>query len=272
VPLRDERIVDATADREGLVFAIAGGRVSASGEAKSWVRIAAVPLRAGGPLWEYTADGVLGGNVVIEGGRVSFPAFEGDLPAERVVDDGGGAPVHLIAPGSLPLRRVSLDRAGGARLSAEELPLHPWNRSSGLRPLAASVRRAPELTELWRFREAFRPPGPRRILPGSAESIVAPVEAANFPLVEYWLPAPGRHPLGVEPGPPGSMGKVLVRFSDRSGGWVESGAMLAAGDTVYESLGGGVLLVKDLAGGAGLDRLLGPHVENDRLDAGARYP
>ena len=244
------------------MLAFAGGAAGTAGAARSWLRIASVPITTDGSRWDYTADGVLGGNAVIDGERISFPAFEGDALA-GTEPGSGGTRTHRIASESLPLRRVSVSRREGARLGDDELPLFPWNLARLIRPYPVDFQTADELTELWRFSGAFVPPGPRRILPGCAESMVARGRAANDPLVDYWLPAPGRHPVGVEPGSPGDPRESLVRFSDRNDNWFEPGALLVEGETVYESLGGGVLLVKDFAGGKGLDRLLGPPMEND---------
>ena len=101
---------------------------------------------------------------------------------------------------------------------------------------------------------ACSPPGPRRIFSGTAKSTPFPNPREDFDAFIPWLYAPDQPPQGVSREDEEGRWRIVERSTSPFLAWntlVEDGL-------VYESIGGGFILVKEFAGGAGLADIFPP--------------
>jgi tetratricopeptide (TPR) repeat protein len=263
VPLHRERLVSAVADADELLVTINGGDMEslAAGGKGNWYRVESYPIGSRGKRWTYEAEGWVAGNAAIEGDRVSLPAYEGrfkltasqppDLPGQESREAYRGptedAKVKWILHGSYPLQRVSIDRRTGQRLAGT--PMRSVGSDPGLHEEAVPLYHGDSSWFSHLSGGIFTPIAGRRIFPGRDESIWDE-EFDRFE--EFWFYAPGREPVLVRTEFRERDYRVLANSGNPAGSWPRR---LSWGDLVLESIGGGVILVKDFAKGKGLDIL-----------------
>ena len=178
---------------------------------------------------------------MIEGDTVVVPAFEGKFPAANAGAFGESGRRGKIADPPA-LKKLVLDRRTGERLG--ETPMAP---EPGERPRAFVVQGGQHLCDPFRFYslgEIFSPPAPRRIFPGKAAS----VRMSLYIQDDYWFHSDREPPVQIVSAGEES-GCRIIPFE------LDHPLMLSWNETVLESIGGGVVLVKDLADGQGLKRL-----------------
>lgn len=253
VQLENEKIIAVGGDRSAVYVVIGGGDLEQyrGGGRGTWFRVESFPLGEDGARWTYDQEGLAGGNPVIEGDAVVFPAYEGKFPAPDAARSGGDQGVWGKVEARIPLKRISLDRRTGARLG--EAPLAPEAGFGASKFRVDATQHLCDPFGSYSLGEIFSPPAPRRIFPGKATS----VRLNNYFHEEYWLPSDRDPPVKILPAAEEGSDLRIIPFE------ANLPLMLSWNDTVLESIGGGVILVKDLAGGQGLKRL-----SPERLDRG----
>jgi hypothetical protein len=225
-PVEGRVIGTATARLENeRVAAVAADRsrlvVGINSPADHRVRLESFGLGSQGLDWEWRGAGRIAGNIVFEGGRLIFPLEEADA-------NSPGAP-----PGGGPsIVKASLDLGTGEQWSVAPLPANPS---------------APAVLPRWARVRLF------------AGSAAWRVEAAEEDV--YWAYAPDRMPFRVTG--EGAENGCRVVLDDQDSAptpkmFIQANVVpvIVCGETVYESVGGGVILVKDFAGARGLDRVV----------------
>ena len=215
--LENETVAAVTADRDRLV-------VGVNNAPAGRVRLESFALGPQGRAWDWRGAGRLAGNIVFEGDRLAFP-FE---------EEG------IVAPGPSPrpgpsIVRASLDLDTGERWSAAPLAPNPW---------------VPDI--FWRGERI-------RLFPASATWRVE-TDRADV----YRVFAPDQPPLRVTGESVADGCRVVVEGQETnrdnqsviSPGESRVLPVIACKDTVYESVGGGVILIKDFAEGRGLERVI----------------
>ncbi len=235
--LGNEHLAAVAVDGSSIFLGINGVDLEEyyAGHGGVWHRIERHPLSGEGEDWSRRREGWLASNLVPEGDEISFLALEGKLPFPLTQKN----PV-----------RVSLDRRTGEKLG-ETTPGRCWSilpevrtrwRDDGYENVPVKLSRADrEAKEMIFFTNSLA--GIQRIFKARPEY------ASEMFLghKEYLLPDDGKPPVQLALGGQGEAkmlgvnGYPVMRLLWR--------------DRIYESIGGGVILVRDLAGGAGLATL-----------------
>jgi hypothetical protein len=149
-----------------------------------------------------------------------------------------------------PLQRLRLDLATGAPLGREELPAR------------RNVNDSYDLGEDGVFKINGGTPMTYRLFPGTEVSLMRG-EGDGYAV--FWVPAPGARPIQVVPESVGRGYRIqgvdsLAGFGRQYTTIEYSGAVgqLVKDGMVYESVGGGVIVVKEVRGGEGVERLVPP--------------
>lgn len=259
VGLNRERVVSVAADGDRVIVGVNGGDVLAYADGREgfWYRVESFPIGPGGRRWTYRAEGRLTAPLAIDGGRAAFSAFEGRFPAprekiaapEKLLDACNGkgmsaGPVVYEGP-EVNASRITLDLGDGSRMTAEPAAPESGDHVSG----GGAVRR--EFHAFCNFCVEdlpVRQEGARGILPGMSLS------RGRFPGDDaMWDEGVVRLPLEFTPWSVGEDFKVIVDGFRKYSVEPETEAQLLWQGTVYEPVGGGVILIKDLASGRGLD-------------------
>lgn len=269
--LKNEKFIAATSDGETLYLGITGGDHEAllQGMRGLWLRVEAIQISPRGVSWTFEEDGFFAGNFLLEGDLISFPAYEGGLPV-KVELDTSGKKIAVIRKKSLPLKKLSLQRATGKRVAEEAVRVNAWDAKPSKHDVAAgNVRARCELTwaeegeehgptlvidgskgwKLNRISTVFSPPAFRHIFAGSRNSAWHGGETGSF-----WDYRDDREPLPLVAGGP-NQGYYIARSACYPG---SDNTLLVEKGRVYEPIGGGYILVKDYADGKGLDDVYPP--------------
>lgn len=284
LPFAGERLEMAAADRRAVYVLRSGSDLKASATGRGrWFSVEALDRGDGRRLWKYERDGFLAGQVLVEGDRLTFPAHQGKVSFAPITDQsaldtlnasflrrkkktGAAAPDpawYIFEDCLFPLSRISLSLATGEVAAAEPLPSEkPCFHQQ--RPLSESA--AADLSSALR---AASPPGPRYTFPGTLVSVADIKHDFRRHSDEsgWWLPSPASPPVPfLRAGADGGWHLVVRGDFAEADYWTWTA--LVEGDRVYESIGGGYVLVKDFAGGAGLEDVSPP--PREKSSGGAR--
>jgi len=188
------------------------------------MRLTSFALGARGRTWTWRGAGRLAGNMLIEGDRLEFQLSDEGAPSSGSASGAGPAIV-----------RASLDLETGEQWLMAPLAPNTWTPAS-LFGRETRARIFPGL-ETWR------------------------VERDRDDV--YWAFAHDRQPLRVtgESGPDDCHIVVDDQETTLHSKYAPTGKdhvipVIACKETAYESIGGGVILIKDFAGGLGLERVI----------------
>ncbi len=264
LPLKNEMLVGLAADRTTVYASVAGGErewegVPGVGHVKGWntrLRVVAVPFAAAGSSWSFQMDGFAAGRPILERGEAVLPAYEGRLPLSFEKDTRGN--VHTcFTIGSLNLKRIRLNLRNGSRLPDNLTPL--IDKDPDPSRFASLFQNPPVLIEITptllngrsnksclkdaedlcgdpddntsNIGRMFVPPAPVRLVPGGSEAFwERPWENRQFV-----TRPPGEAFLEVRP--PATKQDYDIVVSREN--------MILSGDTLYEYIGGGVILLRD---------------------------